>query len=64
MAVARRAGADPLLEHGGFGEWGCDRVSLKLVEGGAFSTEKAVLAQKCKIGFAGHQSLIFGYFHA
>lgn len=64
VACGHRAGADPLLEHGGFGEWECDKVSQKLVKGGAFSTEKPVLAQKCKTGSARQQSLILGCFHA
>lgn len=35
--------------HTGFGEWGCDKVSQKLMKGGAFSTEKPALAQKYKM---------------
>lgn len=36
----------------------------ELVKGGAFSTEMPVVAQKCKMGSAGHQSPILGCFHA
>lgn len=61
MAVAHGpgAGAGPLLEHSRFGEQGCEKVS----QNWCFSYREAVLAQKCKMSSAGHQSLILGYFH-
>lgn len=63
MTMARGPGAAPLLEHRGFGEWECDKLSQKLVP---FPQESQCWLQKefqGNVGSARHQSLILSYFH-
>lgn len=63
MARGPGAGAAPLLEHRGFGEWECDKVSQKPVP---FPQGSQCWLQKefqGNVGSGRHQSLILSYFH-